>query len=118
MNITKVSVNKLENNKILALASIKINDEFVVGGLKVLQGQNGLWVAMPNYKKGNGEYQDIAYPVTADARETIQKAVLEKYSEIDYKESERVQPVVEDVSTAHQKREQALNDVISDDLPF
>ena len=83
MNITKTTVHKLDSGNVLALASITINDEFVVSGLRVLNGKNGLWVSMPSRKDKNGEYHDIAFPCTKEARTSIQDSVLAKFHEQD-----------------------------------
>jgi stage V sporulation protein G len=114
MNITNVKIHKLENSKTLALANITIDNDFVVSGLKVLNGQNGYWVAMPNRKKQDGEYQDIAFPVTKEARQAIQDKVLAKFHEThshaEFSSNEAKQ-VYEDV-----KYEPI--DVNEEDLPF
>jgi stage V sporulation protein G len=78
MNITEVKIYPMKDSKVLALANITL-DDFVVSGLKVLDGKNGLWVAMPNRKAQSGEYHDIAFPVTKEAREHIQTKVLKAY---------------------------------------
>jgi len=118
MNITKVYITKLQDNKTKALASITINEEFVVTGLKVMEGQNGLWVSMPSKKnnKPNDKYDDnykayfdIAYPITKEAREDIQKAVLAEYTK---------EPFVTDYSQGAKQNAQSKIDVTEDDLPF
>jgi stage V sporulation protein G len=85
MNITEVKLYPLQDSKTLALASITLDNEFVITGLKVVQGNNGIFVAMPSKKntKENAEkkYYDIAFPITRDAREEIQNAVISKYDE-------------------------------------
>lgn len=115
MNITSVRITKFDNSKTLALATITLDDEFVVSGLKVLDGKNGLWVAMPNRKAQDGEYHDIAFPVTKQAREDIQYAVLTKYNEV-----EHVQPpnIVDTLKKQGVKNKHATIDVDEDDLPF
>ncbi|AZR74953.1 septation protein SpoVG [Anoxybacter fermentans] len=83
MKITEVKVRKIERDgKFLAYATITIDDCFVVKDLKVVKGKNGLFVAMPSRKKSDGEYIDIAHPITSEARELIQRAVLEEYKSI------------------------------------
>jgi len=92
MNITNVKVHRLDGDKVLALVSITIDNEFVVSGLKVLDGQNGLFVAMPSKKnnKENSEkkYYDIAFPITKEARENIQRVVLDKFNSFDNEQFE------------------------------
>ena len=80
INITNVKVIKTEGNfRVKGIASITIDDSFVVRDIKILEGQNGLFVAMPSRKCPDGTYKDIAHPITAEAREIIQKAVLNEY---------------------------------------
>ena len=109
MNITQVKVFKMEDSKTLAFATITIDNDFVVTGLKVLDGKNGLWVAMPNRKDKDNEYHDIAFPVTREARETIQRSVLEKYQPFINETAEQVYNDIKDDGGI---------DVDEDDLPF
>ena len=108
MNITEVKIIKLQDSKTLALVNITIDDEFVVSGLKILEGANGLWVAYPNRKDAKGEYRDIAFPITKEARQTIQDKVLAKY---------QPNEMYEDVKKGIDKHNGGL-DVQEDDLPF
>jgi stage V sporulation protein G len=64
-----------------AIVSVTLDDAFVIHDVKVIQGQNGLFVAMPSRKTPNGEYRDIAHPICTSAREVIQGAVLKAYEE-------------------------------------
>lgn len=80
INITEVKVVKIENNiRVKGIASITIDDSFVVHDIKILEGQSGLFAAMPSKKTPTGEFKDIAHPINAEAREIIQKAVLNEY---------------------------------------
>jgi stage V sporulation protein G len=80
MNVTKVRVYRIEGkNKLRAVASITLDDVFMVHGIKVIEGTKGLFVAMPAEKK-NGTFRDIAHPITAEMRTQIVTAVLEKYN--------------------------------------
>jgi len=63
-----------------AIVSITFDNEFVVHDIKVIEGQNGLFIAMPSRKTPDGEYKDIAHPINADTREMIQTNILEKYN--------------------------------------
>lgn len=82
MNITDVRVRKVNlEGKMKAIVSITIDDAFVIHDVKVVDGQNGLFVAMPSRKTPEGEFRDIAHPITTGAREIIQSAVLQAYSE-------------------------------------
>jgi stage V sporulation protein G len=117
MNITAVKIYPLKDSKTLALASITIDSDFVVSGLKVLDGQNGVWVAMPNRKDSKNEYHDIAFPISKEARSTIQKVVIDKYYSLD---DERFEPpVIEGKSEHRTGYDKAPSiDVVEDDLPF
>ena len=82
MNITDVRIRKINlDGKMKAIVSVTIDDSFVVHDVKVVEGQNGLFVAMPSRKTPDGEYRDIAHPITPAAREVIQSAVLQAYEE-------------------------------------
>ncbi len=65
-----------------AVVSIKLDDEFVVHDIKVIEGENGLFIAMPSRRSSDGEYKDVAHPINSATRERIHKAILEKYEEL------------------------------------
>ena len=65
-----------------AVVSITIDEEFVVHDIKVIEGEKGLFIAMPSRKATDGEYRDIAHPINSDTRERIQSIILEKYEEV------------------------------------
>lgn len=77
-----VRVNKLNktDSKVVALASVTLGGVFAVHDIKVINGENGLFVAMPSRKKSNGEFVDIAHPVTAEFRQELMDKVLEEYN--------------------------------------
>lgn len=81
MKITDVRVRKVvaKEGKLKAVVSITIDDEFVVHDIKVIEGEKGLFIAMPSRKATDGEYRDIAHPINSSTRENIQKLILEKY---------------------------------------
>ena len=82
MKITDVRVRKIsKESKMRAIVSITIDDEFVVHDIKVIEGEKGLFIAMPSKKATDGEYRDIAHPINSETRDRIQKLVLEKYDE-------------------------------------
>ena len=82
MNITDVRVRKINaEGKMKAVVSVTFDDAFVVHDVKVVEGMNGIFVAMPSRKTPEGEYRDIAHPISAAAREVIQQAVLKAYQE-------------------------------------
>ncbi|HEY8343825.1 MAG TPA: septation regulator SpoVG [Bacillota bacterium] len=80
MNITDIRLKKIDNgSKMKAIASVTFDDSFVVREIRVIEGQNGLFVAMPSRKTPSGEFRDIAHPINSEARELIQNAILEEY---------------------------------------
>lgn len=83
MNITDVRVRKVaKEGKMKAVVSITINDEFVVHDIKVIEGEKGLFIAMPSRKAADGEYRDIAHPINSTTRDRIQTLILDKYQEV------------------------------------
>ena len=81
MQITDVRVRKIEKEgKMKAIVSITIDNEFVVHDIKVIEGEKGLFIAMPSRKAADGEYRDIAHPINSNTRDRIQKLILEKYA--------------------------------------
>lgn len=84
MNITDVRIRKVvSSGKLKAVASVTFDDEFVVHDMKIIQGQNGLFIAMPSRKTPDGEYKDIAHPTCQDTREKIASEVLRRYQELE-----------------------------------
>lgn len=80
MQITDVRVRKIEKEgKMKAIASITIDNEFVVHDIKVIEGEKGLFIAMPSRKAADGEYRDIAHPINSGTRDMIQSIILNKY---------------------------------------
>ena len=80
MQITDVRVRKVtKEGKIKAVVSITLDNEFVVHDIKVIEGEKGLFIAMPSRKAADGEYRDIAHPINSETRERIQSIILEKY---------------------------------------
>ncbi len=82
MQITDVRIRKVEKEgKMKAVVSITLDEEFVVHDIKVIEGEKGLFIAMPSRKASDGEYRDIAHPINSATRERIQNLILEKYEE-------------------------------------
>ena len=80
MQITDVRVRKIEKEgKMKAIVSITIDNEFVVHEIKVIEGEKGLFIAMPSRKAADGEYRDIAHPINSGTRDMIQTIILDKY---------------------------------------
>ena len=83
MNITDVRVRKVaKEGKMKAVVSITIDDEFVVHDIKVIEGEKGLFIAMPSRKAADGEYRDIAHPINSTTRDRLQTLILDKYQEV------------------------------------
>ena len=83
MNNTDVRVRKVaKEGKMKAVVSITIDDEFVVHDIKVIEGEKGLFIAMPSRKATDGEYRDIAHPINSVTRDRIQTMILDKYQEV------------------------------------
>ena len=90
MQITDVRVRKVaKDGKMKAIVSITLDDEFVVHDIKVIEGEKGLFVAMPSRKSPDGEYRDIAHPINQAARERIQSVILERYHAEEEPETEK-----------------------------
>ena len=81
MQITDVRIRKVEKEGKMKAVSITIDEEFVVHDIKVIEGDKGLFIAMPSRKAADGEYRDIAHPINSDTRERIQTLILQKYQE-------------------------------------
>jgi stage V sporulation protein G len=82
MEITDVRVRRVDKEgKMKAVVSITIDDEFVIHDIKVIEGEKGLFIAMPSRKSADGEYRDIAHPINSDTRSKIQSLILAKYEE-------------------------------------
>ena len=80
MKITDVRVRKVaKEGKMKAVVSITLDEEFVVHDIKVIEGEKGLFIAMPSRRAADGEYRDIAHPINSDTRERIQKIILDEY---------------------------------------
>ena len=82
MQITDVRVRRIEKEgKMRAIVSITLDNEFVVHDIKVIEGEKGLFIAMPSRRATDGEYRDIAHPINSSTRDMIQKVILEKYGQ-------------------------------------
>lgn len=80
MQITDVRVRKItKEGKMKAIVSITLDDEFVVHDIKVIEGEKGLFIAMPSKKATDGEYRDIAHPINSSTRENLQRVILKSY---------------------------------------
>lgn len=89
MQVTDVRIRKItKEGKMKAVVSITLDDEFVIHDIKIIEGEKGLFIAMPSRRAGDGEYRDIAHPINSDTREKIQDIILEKYSNVLEEEAE------------------------------
>ena len=79
MRITEVRVSLRDDAKLKAFASITLDDCFVIRGLKIIEGKDGTFVAMPSRRRKDGEYQDIAHPSNNEAREEMERIILDEY---------------------------------------
>lgn len=83
MQITDVRIRKIaKEGKMKAIVSITLDGAFVVHDIKVIEGEKGLFIAMPSRRAGDGEYRDIAHPINSETREMIQNIILEKYETV------------------------------------
>ncbi len=89
MQITDVRVRKVaKEGKLKAVVSITFDDEFVIHDIKVIEGEKGLFIAMPSKKSADGEYRDIAHPISSATREKIQRTIFDKFEEVLQEEPE------------------------------
>lgn len=96
MEITDVRVKVVDKNKMKAVASVTFDSAFVVHDIKIIEGNDGLFIAMPSYKAKYGEYRDIAHPINSRTRDRIQTLILEKYQEmLDAEPEEELEEAVE-----------------------
>ena len=81
MNITDIRIRKVsEDGKMKAIVSATFDDSFVVHDIRIIEGQNGLFVAMPSRRTADGKFKDIAHPINSETRTRIQQAILERYN--------------------------------------
>ena len=84
VNITDVRVRKIAaDGKLKAVVSVTFDDEFVVHDIKIIEGQNGLFIAMPSKKMGETDFRDIAHPIVSEARNKIRDVIFAEYEKLD-----------------------------------
>jgi len=87
MEITDIRVRKIDSEgKMRAVVSVTFDDMFVVHDMKIIEGENGLFIAMPSRKTPSGEYKDIAHPINPQTRETLQAKIIEAYNNLEDEE--------------------------------
>lgn len=81
MKITSVTVRKIEkeNSRMKGIASVLLDDCFAVHDIRIIEGDNGLFIAMPSRPTSTGGYRDTAHPINAETRQIFEKAILEEY---------------------------------------
>ncbi|MDY6794572.1 MAG: septation regulator SpoVG [Actinomycetota bacterium] len=91
MEITRVTVREIDMNMVKGIASIILDDCFVVHDLRVVNGDRGFFVAMPSRKLPNGDFKDIAHPLNSETREMIQEAVLRAFFKMKQDKGDKLQ---------------------------
>lgn len=88
MKITSVTVRKIEkeNSRMKGIASVLLDDSFAVHDIRIIEGDNGLFIAMPSRKTPTGGYRDIAHPINPEVRKMFEEAILEEYNKEDANE--------------------------------
>ena len=86
MQVTSVSVRKIEKegSRMKGIASIVLDDSFAVHDIRIIQGDKGLFIAMPSRKTATGGYRDIAHPINPDVRKLLEDAIIEEYNNTEY----------------------------------
>ncbi len=94
MQITDIRIRRIaKEGKMKAVVSITFDNAFVVHDIKIIEGEKGLFIAMPSRKAADGEYRDIAHPINSETRDVVQNTVLRKYEEL-LEEVEEAEEVV------------------------
>lgn len=84
LRFTDIRIRKVENqNRLRAVASVTIDDAFVVHEIRIIEGENGVFIAMPSRKNKFGVFKDIAHPINTEARSEMEKAVLDEYNNLE-----------------------------------
>jgi stage V sporulation protein G len=84
MKVTNVRVKKIENkNRLKAVATITFDECFVIHELRLIEGQNGLFVAMPSKRNAQGEFRDVCHPINKDLRQEIEEIVIKAFNEVE-----------------------------------
>lgn len=83
MKVTDVRIRKInDEGKMKAIVSVTFDNEFVVHDIKIIEGQNGLFIAMPSRKMGEGDFRDIAHPINSETRTRLQEAIFNEYEKV------------------------------------
>ena len=104
MTITDVRVRKItKEGKMKAVVSITLDEEFVVHDIKVIEGEKGLFIAMPSRRASDGEYRDIAHPINTGTRSRIQQMILDAYERAVMQEAEDMEEIEDVEETANRE---------------
>jgi len=99
MQVTDVRIRKVTSEgKMKAIVSVTFDNEFVVHDIKIIEGQNGLFIAMPSRKMGEGDFRDIAHPINSDTRAKIQDAIFAEYERVNEETEMEVTEMLEEAS--------------------
>lgn len=99
MQVTDVRIRKVTSEgKMKAIVSVTFDNEFVVHDIKIIEGQNGLFIAMPSRKMGEGDFRDIAHPINSDTRAKIQDAIFTEYERVNEESETEVAEEVEEAN--------------------
>lgn len=100
MNITDVRLRKLPTEgKLKAIVSVTFNNEFVLHDIKIIEGNESLFLAMPSRRLSNGEYRDIAHPINVEARKELEDIIFKEYYAVKEKlDSEEIEKPAEEVT--------------------
>ncbi len=82
MQITEIAISLRDEEKLKAFVNVTFDNCFVVRGMKVIQGNNGLFISMPSRKATDGTYRDVAHPINNEFRRQIEQAILDKYKQV------------------------------------
>jgi len=119
VEITDVRLRKIETEgKLRAYVSITFDDSFVVHDLRVIDGNKGMFVAMPSKRLPNGDHKDIAHPINTEIREKIQNAVLDVYNrELEEAPHPKVEPKVEEEveESKEEEKEEAVEETTTEE---
>lgn len=98
MKVTSVSVRKIEKegSRMKGIASILLDDSFAVHDIRIIQGDNGLFIAMPSRKTATGGYRDIAHPINPDVRKMLEDAIIDEYNNTEANPEVNTEPEAEE----------------------
>lgn len=83
LEFSDIRIRKIEStNRCKAIVSIVVNNALCINNIKVIESQNGAFIAMPNIRTANGEFKDLVFPLNQETREAMQKAILDEYNKV------------------------------------